>query len=203
MLTGCFLHFILRYRFRASVCPTEQISPTPVTVQVSSLQGFGWDCWPHCSCSTFSCTVCTWSCSWTRWIDSMTLKVHRFQCLSQSEELTHTKHAHFSVLQCLLINHGLRRVHSCLVAFVQLGLFLWICSLVRLISSLIFPSEVLFPEPFYSCLWDIITLEGTFQFISPHVQVPKLKQLHMSWFWVHVLKDVSVPDTVAVFQKNK
>lgn len=30
-------------------------------------------------------------------------------------------------------------VHSCLVAFVQLGLFLWICLLVRLISSLIFP----------------------------------------------------------------
>lgn len=108
MFIGCFLHLILRYRFRASVCPTEQISPTPVTAQVSSLQGFGWDCWPHCSCSTFLCTVCTWSCSWTRWIDLMTLKVHRFQCLSRSEEVTHTKRTHFSVLQCLLINHGLR-----------------------------------------------------------------------------------------------
>lgn len=40
---------ILWCRFKDLVWPTEQTSPMPVTVQASSPQRFGWDCWLHCS----------------------------------------------------------------------------------------------------------------------------------------------------------
>ncbi len=60
-------------------------SRMPATVQDSSLQGFGWACWPLCSWCSFLPTACTWSCSFAPWTALMIQKAQRFQCLRVSD----------------------------------------------------------------------------------------------------------------------
>lgn len=83
----CFVLFGLWYRSKASDWPTALISPTPVTVLVSSPKEFGWPCWPRWSCCSFSSMACTWSCIWTPWTDLTTPKVRRSRYLRWSEAL--------------------------------------------------------------------------------------------------------------------
>lgn len=174
----CFTRVILWNRFRASAWETQQISPTPMTVQDSSLRGFGWGWWLRCSCCGSSCTVCTWSCIWTRWIDSTTPKVRRFQCLSRSEALWNT-HA---LLLCLRVDRGLGRT-SLVLSLLYIWAFffedtcpadwpsLW-CS-VLLFSS---------PESLRSRLWDTFTFAKHIPCRPSTLQVPK---------WMHCYESMS------------